>query len=163
MGRSKRTEITPPIEENQPLKNLPLETCTMFGDSCRHCSREHAFRPYTKIVKDTTGLFKPVGIGNMNVDLGLYCNDAGEWVDRLQVCPIRWDKANYADVMAEYNANKEKERVKEEKRKARKKVVRKPVEEVVKRVVKKPVKKVIKKATKKPVKKPVKSVKKRKL
>lgn len=137
--------------------------CSLFNTPCRHCSREHAFRPYTKIVKDTTGLFKPVGIGSMSVDLGLYCNDAGEWVDRMNVCPIKWDKANYADMMVEYNINKEKEHVKEEKRKARNKVAKKVVKKPVKKPVKKVVKKVIKKATKKPVKKPAKGVKKRKL
>jgi hypothetical protein len=112
-------------------------------------------------VKDTTGLFKPVGVGSMSVDLGLYCNDAGEWVDRMNVCPIKWDKANYTDMMAEYNANKEKERVKEEKRKARKKVVKKPTKQPIKVTKSKPQKKKI--VTRKPVKKPVKGVKKRKL
>jgi hypothetical protein len=144
--------------------------CTLFNTPCRHCSREHAFRPYTKIVKDTTGLFKPVGIGNMNVDLGLYCNDAGEWVDRMSFCPVKWDKANYADVMAEYNAKQEKERIKEEKKKSRKKVVKVPVvkkrltgvikpKPQKKKVVTKP-KKVIKKVV---TKKQVKGVTKRKL
>ena len=162
MGRTKRTEVTPSVEEKQPTKTLQLETCTMFGDPCRHCSREHAFRPYTKIVKDTTGLFKPVGVGSMSVDLGLYCNDAGEWVDRMNVCPIKWDRANYADMMAEYNTNKEKERVKEEKRKARGKIVKKVVKKPIKVTKSKPRGKKI--VTKKSVKKPViKGVKKRKL
>ena len=120
MGRSKRTEITPPIEENQPLKNLPLETCTMFGNPCRHCSREHAFRPYTKIVKDTTGLFKPVGVGYMRWIWDYTVMMLANGLIEYNVCPIRWDKANYADMMAKYNANKEKERAKEEKRKVRK-------------------------------------------
>ncbi|MFA5745641.1 MAG: hypothetical protein WCX79_00205 [Candidatus Paceibacterota bacterium] len=154
MGRAKRTEISQlPVEEKQPVKDLPLETCSMFMEKCKHCSREHAFRPYTKIVKDTTGLFKPVGIGNMNVDLGLYCNDAGEWVDRMSFCPVKWDKANYADVMKEYNAKQEKERVKEERKKAREKAKK----VVIKKIIKKPVKKVVAK------KKPVKGVTKRKL
>jgi hypothetical protein len=104
-------------------KVLEFEICSMFGEHCRHCSREHSYRPYTKIEKDkTTGLFKPVGIGNMNVDLGLYCNDAGEWVDRMNVCPIKWDATKKEQRAEEY-----KKRVEKEKKNLVKKDIKNPI------------------------------------
>jgi hypothetical protein len=149
MGRSKRTEVISLVEEKQPDGILQLETCNMFMEKCRHCSREHTLRPYTKIEKDeTTGLFKPVGLGSIRVDLGLYCNDAGKWVDQMNVCPIKWDKANYTGVMAEYNKKVEKEAKKKAMEKVKmgvEKAIKKPVRKVVttpKRVI---TKKVIKK------------------
>lgn len=66
-------------------------TCPMFGDVCRHCSPTIEVRPYTKIERDSrTGLYVQKGIGKNFVDLGLYCNNIGAYVNDLHYCPARW-------------------------------------------------------------------------
>ena len=142
MGRAKRVAVDSQEPVIRGSKTLELETCNMFNEPCRHCSREHTYRPCTKIIKDPKlGIFKPSGLDRIEIDLGLYCNDAGKYVDEMQYCPSKWSKANWDKMVKEY-LEKEK---------------KKPVKKVVK---KQPTK-----ATKpKPVKKPVtKGVKKRKL
>ena len=134
MGRTKRVAV----EENTPMvipskKKLELETCSMFGDKCRHCSHEYIYRPCTRIERvSTSKIYKPVGLDRIKIDLGLYCNDAGKYVDDMQYCPIKWDKANWGKMIKEYL---EKE-VKKKKRPV-KKVVMKPKRVVKKKVIKK--------------------------
>lgn len=123
------------------------EECPLTATPCRHCSSEHAYRPYMKVEKDIrTGLMKPMGVGSLKIELGHYCNNVCSWIYDMESCPIPDDLIRQGEMIEEYNKNKELERVREEKRKARKKVVKK--------VVKKPVKKVAK-SVKKVIKKPI--------
>jgi hypothetical protein len=64
----------------------------MFGDDCRHCSRERTTTgEFTKIEKDPkTRVFVPKGRGRKVVDLGAYCNNVGKFVEDLHYCPARW-------------------------------------------------------------------------
>ncbi len=125
------------------------EECPLTANPCRHCSSEHTYRPYTKLEKDPrSGLFKPAGIGKMEIFLGHYCNNVCCWVDQMETCPIPDNLIMLKDMIEENKLVEEKERVKEEKRKVRKKVVKtvkKVVKPVVKKVIKKPVKKIVKK------------------
>lgn len=141
--------------------------CPLTANPCRHCSNEHEYRPYMKLDKDPrTGLYKPGGLGKLEIGLGHRCNNACCWIDKLETCPMTEDLINQQDMIEEYNTNVEKERVKAEckieREKAKKKakgeaVKKKPVGKVVKKVVEKPVKKVVaKKVVKKPIKKVVK-------
>lgn len=126
------------------------EECPLTANPCRHCSSEHAYRPYMKVEKDPrTGLFAPKGLGQLRIDLGHYCNNVGCWCHELESCPMPDDLIRQGEMIEEYNKNKEKERVKEERKKARKK----PVKKLTK----------LTEPVKKPVKKPVKGVTKRKL
>ena len=123
--------------------------CPLTVLPCRHCSNEHKSRPYMKLEKDSrTGLFKPGGLGKMEIDLGHYCNNVGCWCDELESCPVPVNLIEQADMIEKYN---------EEKAEEAKKVERKKKRVVRKKVVKKPAKKgVVKKSVKKPVKNPVK-------
>jgi hypothetical protein len=118
----------------------------MFNEPCRHCSREHTYRPCTKIIKDpTTKLYKPAGLDRVEIDLGLFCNDAGRYVDEMQYCPAKWSKVNWEGMIKEYLEKKEKEEKKEKKR-----VVRKTENPTKKKIVTgKPIKKVVTKGVKK--------------
>ena len=144
-----------PDEVECPLTVLP----------CRYCSNEHESRPYMKLEKDPrTSLYKPGGLGKMEIDLGHYCNNVGCWCDELESCPVPVNLIEQADIIEKYNEEKAAEAKTEEKKKKR--VMRKKVvgkKRMVKKAAKKPAKKSIKR---KPVKrKPVtqKVVKKRKL
>lgn len=120
MGRAKRIAVNTPVELPVGSKTLELETCSMFNEPCRHCSREHIYRPCTKIVKDPTSkIWKPVGLDRIKIDLGLYCNDAGKYVDEMQYCPVKWSKANWDTMLADY--------LKKEEEKKKKKPVKKPI------------------------------------
>ena len=76
------------------MKNkTKILTCPMVGDECGYCSYETTARPYTKIEKNkSTGLYEPHGLGNSIVQLGAYCNNACEWVEKMHYCPSRWLK-----------------------------------------------------------------------
>jgi hypothetical protein len=88
-----------------------------------------------KLDKDPkTGLYKPGGLGNIEIDLGHRCNNVGCWCDELETCPVPVNLILQSEMVEEENINKEKERVKEEKRKVRKKPVKK-----ITKPVKKPV------------------------
>ena len=77
------------------MKGLVNEVCPMFGLACRHCSSEHAIRPYTEIRKDPiTKLYTPVRTGSKKTPIGLYCNDAGMWIDEMHYCTVIWGNAN---------------------------------------------------------------------
>ena len=124
---------------------ITLEVCPLFKDPCRHCSHEHTWRPCTKLKKDIrTGRLVPDGLGRVEIDLGYYCNDAGRFVENMQWCPIKWDKANWNKMIKEY--------LEKEKKAPKKRGVKKVVD-----VVKKPAKKKVvtkrKPVTKKVVKK----------
>ena len=74
---------------------LPLETCPMFGDVCRHCSFETTARPHTRIERNpTTGIYKPKGLGKTVVQLGAFCSNINKWVAEMKECPVRWMKVN---------------------------------------------------------------------
>lgn len=139
-----------PDEVECPLTVLP----------CRYCSNEHESRPYMKLEKDPrTSLFKPGGLGKMEIDLGHYCNNVGCWCDELESCPVPVNLIEQADIIEKYNEEKAAEAKKGERRKkrvVRKKAVKKPAKKgIVKKPVKKPAKKSIKRkpVTKKVVKK----------
>lgn len=73
------------------MKELINETCPMFGLQCRHCSEEHDYRPYTEIKRDpTTKLCVPIRSGKKKVSLGMFCNDAGKWIEEMHFCPVIW-------------------------------------------------------------------------
>ena len=100
--------------------------CPLTISPCRHCSHEHMFRPYMKLDKDPrTGLFKPGGLGHLDIDLGHYCNNVGCWCDQLETCPIPLNLILQQDMIAHDTLLKEAERIKEEKKKAREKSVKK--------------------------------------
>ena len=102
------------------------EECPLTANPCRHCSDEHAYRPYMKVEKDPrTGLFAPKGLGQMRIDLGHYCNNVGCWCHELESCPMPDDLIRQGEMIEEYKLMKEKERVKEERKKARGKPVKK--------------------------------------
>jgi hypothetical protein len=108
------------------------EECPLTANPCRHCSSEHTYRPYTKLEKDPrSGLFKPTGIGKMEIFLGHYCNNVCCWCDQLESCPIPDNLIMQKDMIEENKLVEEKERVKEERRKAREKAKRVAVENVV--------------------------------
>ena len=110
MGLTKRTEIEQPTPRGS--KTLELETCSMFGTPCRHCSSEHIYRPCTRIVRDPTSkIWKPTGLDRIKIDLGLFCNDAGKYIDEMTYCPIKWSAANWDRMLKEY-LEKEKRPVK---------------------------------------------------
>jgi len=113
------------------------EECPLTANPCRHCSNEHEYRPYMKLDKDAhTGIYKPGGLGKIEIDLGHRCNNVCCWVDELETCPIPNDLINQGEMIEEENSNKEKERVKEEKKKkARKKTLKKPVKKVIKKPI----------------------------
>ena len=107
--------------------------CPLTVLPCQHCSNEHESRPYMKLEKDLrTGLFKPGGLGKMEIDLGHYCNNVGCWCDELESCPVPVNLIEQADMIEKYNEEKSEEAKKEERKKKR--VVRK---RVVKKVLKK--------------------------
>jgi len=143
--------------------------CPLTANPCRHCSNEHEYRPYMKLDKDPrTSLYKPGGLGKIEIDLGHRCNNVCCWVDELETCPVPNDLINQGEMIEEYNANKEKDRVKSERKEEREKAKRKSARGATKKksvgkVVKKPV--VKKRPIMKPMKKKVvtKDVKKRKL
>ena len=63
----------------------------MFEMRCRHCSEEHDYRPYTEIKRDpATKLCVPIRSGKKKVSLGMYCNDAGKWIEEMHFCPVIW-------------------------------------------------------------------------
>jgi len=108
------------------------EECPLTANPCRHCSSEHTYRPYTKLEKDPrSGLFKPAGIGKMEIFLGHYCNNVSRWIDQMESCPIPDNLIMQKDMIEENKLVEEKERVKEERRKAREKAKRVAVENVV--------------------------------
>ena len=113
------------------------EECPLTANPCRHCSSEHAYRPYMKVEKDPrTGLFAPKGLGQLRIDLGHYCNNIGCWCHELESCPMPDDLIRQGEMIEENKLAKEKEWEKEEKRKARKKVVKKVVMKPTKRLTK---------------------------
>jgi len=127
------------------------EECPLTANPCRHCSSEHAYRPYMKVEKDPrTGLFAPKGLGQLRIDLGHYCNNIGCWCHELESCPMPDDLIRQGEMIEENKLAKEKERAKEEKREVRKRVV-KPVKKVTKTARKPVVKKVAKKPATKSV------------
>jgi hypothetical protein len=82
------------------MKNkTKILTCPMFGDFCQYCSHETTARPYTKIEKNkNNGLYEPQGLGKSIVQLGAYCNNACEWVEKMCYCPSRWLKAQPVEI-----------------------------------------------------------------
>jgi hypothetical protein len=77
------------------MKQLVNIICPMFGLSCRHCSEEYSYNPYTEIKRDPiTKIFIPVKTGMKKTPLGLWCNDAGAWVNEMQYCTVIWGNAN---------------------------------------------------------------------
>jgi hypothetical protein len=73
------------------MRTLINEVCPMFQMRCRHCSEEHDYRPYTEIKRDpATKLCVPIKSGKKKVSLGMFCNDAGEWVEEMHYCPVIW-------------------------------------------------------------------------
>ena len=132
--------------------------CPLTVLPCRHCSNEHEYRSYMKLEKDPrTGLFKPGGLGKLEIDLGHYCNNVGCRCDELESCPVPVNLIEQADIIEKYNEEKAAEAKKEEKKKKR--VVKKKVagkKRMVKKAAKKPAKKRNTKVTKvKPAKKTV--------
>ena len=138
--------------------------CPLTVLPCPHCSNEHESRPYMKLEKDPrTGLFKPGGLGKMEIDLGHYCNNVGCWCDELESCPVPVNLIEQVDMIEKYNEEKAAEVKKEERRKkrvVRKRVVGKKKRNTkvakVKPAKKKVVKKLVKRnpVTKKVVKRP---------
>lgn len=77
--------------ENKLKTNLKI--CPMFGDQCWYCSHETTARLHTKIEKNNSnGLYEPKGLGRTIIELGAYCNNACEWIEKLHYCPSRWLK-----------------------------------------------------------------------
>ena len=105
------------------------DECPLTVLPCPHCSNEHESRPYMKLEKDPrTGLFKPGGLGKLEIDLGHYCNNVGCWCDELESCPVPVNLIEQEDMIEKYNEEKADEAKKEERKKkrvARKKVVKK--------------------------------------
>ena len=119
--------------------------CPLTANPCRFCSVEKTYRPYMKIEKDPeSGIFKPMGLGKIEVNLGHRCNNYCRWVDEMGSCPLPDDLIHQQEMIEENIKLKEKEKVKEERRKAREKAARlKPTgEKSIKKTVTKPVKKI---------------------
>ncbi len=136
--------------------------CPLTANSCRHCSHEHMFRPYMKLDKDSrTGLFRPGGLGHLEIDLGHYCNNVCCWCDQLEMCPVPVNLIEQQDMIENEKMLKEAEWVKKEKKKVRAKAKRKVVEKAVDKSINKPTKKTVKKVVNKPIvkKRPIKVTK----
>jgi hypothetical protein len=139
-------------------KTLELETCNMVNTPCRHCSREHIYRPCTRIQRDPNSkIYKPIGLDRIKIDLGLYCNDAGKYVDEMQYCPVKWSKANWNKMLADYLKKEEAKKKRELKKPVK---VTKPVKKVIKKPIKKQIKRLTKVTNVKPQKKKFVSIKK---
>lgn len=135
MGRTKRVAVEDPTVI-RGSKTLELETCSMFDEKCRHCSHEHTYRPCTRIVKDPTSkIWKPVGLDRIEIDLGLYCNDAGQYVDEMHYCPVKWSKSKWERMIKEYLekevVKKRPAKVTEVKPQKKRVVTNKPIKKVV--------------------------------
>jgi hypothetical protein len=65
----------------------------MFGDICVYVSHETSRHPYTKL-KKINGIFAPDVQGVAIHELGAYCNNVGAWVEQMNTCPVRWQRAN---------------------------------------------------------------------
>jgi len=136
MGRARRTTVNAPVELPVGSKTLELETCSMFDEKCRHCSREHIYRPCTRIERDPNSkIYKPIGLDRIKIDLGLYCNDTGKYVDEMHYCPVMWSKSNWNKMLADY-LKKEEAKKKRELKKPVKKVIKKPIKKQTKRLTK---------------------------
>jgi DNA primase catalytic subunit len=69
----------------------------------------------------------------IKIDLGLYCNDAGKYVDEMHYCPVMWSKSNWNKMLADY-LKKEEAKKKRELKKPMKKVINKPIKKQTKRL-----------------------------
>jgi hypothetical protein len=84
--------------------------CPMFGEQCRHCSHETTTHPYTVLERDPkTNLYKPLRHERAIRSLGAYCNNACQWVERMNVCPTRWLKQSDKMLPKEIPTQKKKE------------------------------------------------------
>lgn len=83
------------------MKQLINPICKMFNNSCRHCSEESTYRPYTEIIRDSySGLYKPVRTSKKRIDLGQYCNNYNAWVNDMYYCPVIWEKSRNGVLLA---------------------------------------------------------------
>jgi hypothetical protein len=65
------------------------------GECLRFCSNERLIVPFTKLVEDPKTKRLVLGAtGNKAVMIGTYCNNIGNWVDKLSYCPARWALTN---------------------------------------------------------------------
>lgn len=139
------------------MKSIVIETCPLTKDKCRHCSIQQTSRPFTKIEKDETEKqFKPVGTGSEKVNLGKYCNDAGNYVKDMKVCPLTEAatvESSGKDKKPVPESKKQKPKSKPTVKKVEPKKKSSPKKVVKKKAPKKVKKKVKKVAIKKPVKK----------
>ena len=95
------------------MKELVDPMCPMFNTRCRHCSEESTHRSYTEIKQDpTTKLFIPIRIGKKKINLGMYCNDAGKWIEEMHYCTVMWGNSNHPTFTPLDTKPKQKRKVK---------------------------------------------------
>jgi len=81
---------------------IPLLTCPLTSAPCRHVSTERLIVPYTELKEDAaTRRLKPGATKQRTEVLGDWCNDAGQWIEQMHVCPVRWARARYPFVAGE--------------------------------------------------------------
>lgn len=81
---------------------LEDEYCSAFNLTCRHCNTAVTYHEATKLKPPKPGnkLFENGGRILIRRVLGQYCNNQCEFVDKMKVCPIRWQQANHIDLEA---------------------------------------------------------------